>query len=83
LKWLRKICQALLIAVVLFLFLTPTHFEIEFLKYVCSISLLGCIAIWVVIIGLIAAGAWAWITEVLQKRRAKKPKDLSGETLIP
>jgi hypothetical protein len=82
LTWLRKIGQTLLVAVALLVFLTPSHYEIEFVKYVCGRSLLGCIALWVVIIGLIAIALWAWITDILEKRKKKTKNKLSGETLI-
>jgi len=82
LKWLRKVAQTALVVVALVVFLTPSHYELEFVKYVCSVSLLGCMAIWVFIVGLMAAGLWAWITDIIEKRRNKKVKKvLSGETL--
>ena len=81
LKWIRKVGQTVLVAVGLLVFFTPSHYEIEFVKYVCGVSLFGCIALWVVIIGLIATGLWAWITDLLEKRKKKIKKKLSGETL--
>jgi hypothetical protein len=66
----------------LVVFLTPSHYEIEFAKYICGVSLLGCLAVWVCILGLMTAGLWAWITDIIGKRRNRKvKKGPSGETL--
>ena len=79
---MRKAGQMALVVATLIVFLTPSHYEIEFVKYVCGVSRLGCIALWVLIIGLITTGLWAWTTDIVEKRRKQKlKKESSCETL--
>ncbi|HKV92785.1 MAG TPA: hypothetical protein VJW20_09580 [Candidatus Angelobacter sp.] len=81
-KRLRKVAQTALVVVALIVVSIPGHLEFEFVEHVCHVSLWGCIAAWTVIVPLVALGLWAWITDIIEKRKKRKlKKELSGETI--